>query len=137
MPNSTILYLARNLPYVCAWNHMIRGILNYHVAVINNINSYTKSVCLLSTELMPYVGISKKTNKPKNRTRSKNSNTKLTLGFLYGLLCTKWSLYEIRYHLVQKSLFEVTPMLLYEMVSLVRSGLCSKWSLYEVTWPPY
>ena len=34
----------------------------------------------------------------------------------------------------KKSLFEVTPMLLYELVSLVRSGLCSKWSLYEVTW---
>ena len=34
----------------------------------------------------------------------------------------------------KKSLFEVTPMLLFEMVSLVRSGLCSKWSLYEVTW---
>ena len=33
----------------------------------------------------------------------------------------------------KKSLFEVTPMLLYEVVSLVQCGLCSKWSLYEVT----
>ena len=33
----------------------------------------------------------------------------------------------------KKSLYEVTPMLLYEVVSLVRIGLRSKWSLYEVT----
>ena len=33
----------------------------------------------------------------------------------------------------KKSLFEVTSMFFYEMVSLVRSGRCSKWSLYEVT----
>ena len=44
----------------------IRGISNYHVAVTNNINSYTKSVCLLSTELTPYVGILKKRSKFKN-----------------------------------------------------------------------
>ena len=36
----------------------------------------------------------------------------------------------------KKSMFEVTSMLLYEVVSLVRSGLCSKWSLYEVTVNP-
>ena len=53
-------------------------------------------------------------------------------------LCTKWSLYEIKCKILgttsyKKSLFEVTPMLLYEMVTLVRSGYCSKWSLYEVT----
>ena len=54
----------------------------------------------------------------------KNSNTKLTLGFLYGLLCTKWSLYEIVFKNLgttsyKKFLFEVTPMLLYEMATLV------------------
>ena len=37
-------------------------------------------------------------------------------------------------YVIWSHLFEVTPLLLYEMVSLVRSGLCSKWSLYEVTW---
>ena len=37
----------------------------------------------------------------------------------------------------KKSLYEVTPKLLYELVSLVRSGLCSKWSLYEVTLNQY
>ena len=68
----------------------------------------------------------------------------MTLWFLYGLRCTRWSLYEmiprrvfvkIRVPLrTKKSLYEVTPMLLYEVVSLVRNGLCSKWSLYEVTW---
>ena len=79
--------------------------------------------------------------KKKNALNKKNSNTKLTLGFLYGLLCTKWSLYEnvcknLGTTSYKKSLFEVTPMLLYEMVSLVRTGLCSKWSLYEVTVNP-
>ena len=55
-----------------------------------------------------------------------------------------WSLYELNDSSAcvcknsgttsyKKSLFEVTPMPLYEMVSLVRSGLCSKWFLYEVT----
>ena len=41
--------------FVCGT--MIRGISIHHVAVINNINSNTKSVCLLSTELTPHVGI--------------------------------------------------------------------------------
>ena len=63
----------------------------------------------------------------------------------YWCLCfsTKWSLYEMIPRRVyvnsgttsyKKSLFEVTPMLLYEMVSFIRCGLCSKRSLYEVTW---
>ena len=37
----------------------------------------------------------------------------------------------------KKSLYKVSPVLLFEMVSLVQSGLCSKWSLYEVTWHSY
>ena len=62
------------------------------------------------------------------------------VSFVRNGLCTKWSLYEIECKILgtasyKKSLFEVTPMLLflYEMVTLVRSRLCSKWSLYEVT----
>ena len=78
----------------------------------------------------------------KNSTQSKNSNKKLTLGFLYEMVFV-WNIYNSSAHVCKtsgtsykKSLFEVTPMLLYEVVSLVRSGLCSKWSLYEVTWHP-
>ena len=41
--------------------------------------------------------------------------------FIQNGLCTKWSLYE------------VTPVFLYEVVSFVRNGLCTKWSLYEMT----
>ena len=71
-------------------------------------------------------------------TQSKNSNTKLTLGFLYEMVFV-WNDSSARVcknsgtTSYKKSLFEVTPMLLYEMVCLVQSGLCSKWSLYEVT----
>ena len=33
----------------------------------------------------------------------------------------------------KKSLYEMTPVLLYEMVSFVRNGIfCTKWSLYEM-----
>ena len=64
------------------------------------------------------------------------------MGFLYGLLCTNWSLYETIPRRVcknsgttsyKKSLFKVTPLLclctkwspLYEVV-FVRNGLCTK-----------
>ena len=83
-------YIWQEICPMFAFGTMIRGISNYHVDVtcISNINSYTKY-----TELTPYVVFFLK----KPFTRSKNSNTKLTLGFLYGLLCicTKWSLYKM------------------------------------------
>ena len=67
----------------------------------------------------------------------KNLNTKLTPGFLYGLLYTKWSIYEMvfvwkcmlkfRYHLVQKILVRS------DSFTLVRNGLpWTKWSLFEM-----
>ena len=43
-------------------------------------------------------------------------------------VCKNWGTTSYK-----KSLLEVTPMLLYEVVSLVRSCLCSKWPLNEVT----
>ena len=73
----------------------------------------------------------------------KKSNKKLTLEFLYEIvfvrngLCMNDSLACVCKNSgttsYKKSLFEVTPMFLYEMVYLVWSGLCSKWSLYEMT----
>ena len=63
MVNYEMLLLSYIWQEICPmflFGTMNRGIWNYHVAVINNINSYTKSVCLLSAELMPYVGIFKK-----------------------------------------------------------------------------
>ena len=59
MVNYEMLLLSYIWQEICSmfvFGTMIRGILNYHVAVINNINSYTKS-----TELTPCVGILKKT----------------------------------------------------------------------------
>ena len=59
MVNYEMLLLSYIWQEICSmfvFGTMIRGILNYHVAVINNINSYTKS-----TELTPCVGIIKKT----------------------------------------------------------------------------
>ena len=47
-----------------------------------------------------------------------NNNNQLSAGFV---------------HSEENKQIKVTPMLLYKMVSIVRSGLCSKWSLYEVT----
>ena len=56
--------------------------------------------------------------------------------FLRNGLCMKMYVKIQVLPRTKKSLFEVTPLLLYEMVSLERSGLCSKWSLYEVTVNP-
>ena len=46
-----------------------------------------------------------------------NNNNQLSAGFV---------------HSEENKQIKVTPMLLYKMVSIVRSGLCSKWSLYEM-----
>ena len=107
-------YIWQEICSLFVFGTMIRGISNNHAAVINNINSYTKS-----TELTPYVGIFKKPYPIKNFS---------TVSFVQNGLCM-----NLGTTLYKKSLFEVTPTLLYEMVSLQQSGLCSKWFLYEVT----
>ena len=99
--------------------------------------SHCKSIQIRCyTKLTPYV-------EKKTVLNLKKSNKKLTLEFLYEIvfvrngICMNDSLACVCKNSgttsYKKSLFEVTPMFLYEMVSLVRSGLCSKWSLYEMT----
>ena len=67
--------------------------------------------------------------KKKTRTQSKNSNKKLTRGFLYEMVFV-WNEYvKIQVHLVQKILVRS------DSYAFVRNGLpCTKRSLYEVTW---